>query len=131
MKIIKDGDLYNGKVKLLRFECTDCGCIYETTQYSDDYIYYITGKLIAYYASCPTCNRENALFYNRCEDKQISYEEYSNMVKIEFDRLNRIDVITSPPTLVKESKSDNITECEEDKKNKETILTKIKRWFRK
>lgn len=135
MKIIKEGDLYNEKVKLLRFECTDCGCIYETTQNSDDYRYDITGKLIAYFASCPTCNRENALFYNRYENKQISAEEYSNTVKSEFDRVNRIDVIMSPPILVKESKCDDVTEsfsnCEDDKKNKETILTKIKRWFRK
>ena len=132
MKIIKEGDLYNGKVKLLRFECTDCGCIYETTQYSDDYRYDITGKLIAYYASCPTCNRENALFYNRYENEQlkISAEEYYNIAKIEFDRVR---VKKSPPILVKESKSNDVTEsfsnCGKGKKNKETILTKIKRWF--
>lgn len=54
MKIIKEGDL-NKLKKIKRFECKECGCIFEAekneykhgSQYNDTY----------YYCECPFCHQ--------------------------------------------------------------------------
>ncbi len=54
MKIIKEGDL-NKLKKIKRFECKECGCIFEAekneykqgSQYNDIY----------YYCECPFCHK--------------------------------------------------------------------------
>lgn len=54
MKIIKEGDLKKLK-KIKRFECKECGCIFEAekdeykrgSQYNEEY----------YYCACPYCNQ--------------------------------------------------------------------------
>lgn len=54
MKIIKEGNL-NKLKKIKRFECEECGCIFEAekdeykwgSQYNEEY----------YYCACPCCNQ--------------------------------------------------------------------------
>ena len=54
MKIIKEGDL-NKLKRIKRFECKECGCIFEAekdeykegSQYNETY----------YYCACPCCNQ--------------------------------------------------------------------------
>ena len=54
MKIIKEGDLKKLK-KIKRFECKECGCIFEAEK--DEYKWGNQYNETYYYCACPCCNQ--------------------------------------------------------------------------
>lgn len=54
MKIIKEGDLKKLK-KIKRFECKECGCIFEAEK--DEYKWGSQYNEAYYYCACPYCNQ--------------------------------------------------------------------------
>ena len=54
MKIIKEGDLKKLK-KIKRFECKECGCIFEAEK--DEYKWDSQYNVTYYYCTCPCCNQ--------------------------------------------------------------------------
>ena len=54
MKIIKEGNLDKLK-KIKRFECKECGCIFEAEK--DEYKWDSQYNETYYYCACPCCNQ--------------------------------------------------------------------------
>ena len=52
MKIIKDGDLERTK-KVKRFECTNCGCVFEASK--SEYKVEFEDNETYFRCKCPTC----------------------------------------------------------------------------
>ena len=54
MKIIKEGDLWRVQT-VRRFECPDCGCIFEAGGYEFTRTFFEGRRVCEHY--CPTCKR--------------------------------------------------------------------------
>lgn len=53
VRIIKHGRFYN---KVVRFECFNCGCVYESV-YATFRV--ICGNIVEYWHDCPDCGERN------------------------------------------------------------------------